>query len=1099
MKRRLILVAATFAGLLAMFLVYRMQTGRYVEPQDDFGQIPDGGPGEGGPDIADRLKGAEDPEYTSWDDDGRVRAIYRAKKFEKQEDGSYVMTEPIVEFRQRDGQRVYVTADRGAGYAEETPNGFNLRRGSLAGNVRIVLDRATQSDRRPWEERPADTIRIFVDDLKFDRELQTIRTPGPVTVFSNEADIYGRGLSIDWDEAPRELRLLRVEHGEHMSIYKVPGELEVITLPGRTLAGEAPPAKVPAPAKKPTPPAVKPPATSPASQPATAPTSRPAEPPQKNVYLAEFLGGDSDVRVDWGKGKLHGATRLSLTFDWDSKRRFDTQPLDEPAPATTKPSQPSTRPGEPKVIDVGEAPALPADEAAVAATQPATRPAGPEPLTVTWSGPLVIRPTGRTETPSDKRYRIFAEGDRVVLSDGQTTAECKQFAYRRPEETGELIGTAKQPATLELARGEKIFCEVMEFNRPAGTADLLGPGYMMRPYRAKATTQPATTKPATTKPAAETQPADVPADRIEWADGVAVVFDEVKVRGKSGKMRTRQVIREATFLQNVRLLQGKSGDFVKCHNLYVLMGLTQDGQVYPARAVATGDVTGRQEGSEIEAEKVTVSFDEMPVATTRPTPTSAEEADRRIRPSRLDAEGGVRVTDRRDKEPLVVTARRVTSNLVDRSAIVYGGKGAPARIVQGDNHIEGAEIRLAENAETAMVRGKGALEFLTNKDFSGTELSKPRHIRVVWTKGMDYRGGRNEVLFNGGVKLDSGLDHMECGRMRLVFERIAATTQPATQPTTAPAATTKPADEDKRLALGVEAYSRRRLAMILARDAVKLQSRRELKGVLERRLQLAGDELVYDARTGEMDMNGPGTLVAEDYRLPAKPTTQPAKPEVGQSPALQGPSQTAFAWKKSMRLSQTERVAVIEKDVTMVHRSGNEIVMADKLKVPYSIADLPDGRKTMLTCGEMMAKFGEPNDKPAQAATTQPAGAKPPAPTTKPVAATKPAATTKPADIWEAGPKLGPLELFKATHDVNLKDGPQQVLGQELIYDRARHVAIVLGWLPGQAKANAVIYYETPQRSQNWSSPKMTCFFDEQGEIIRVITEEVGGAGSTGP
>ena len=1093
MKRRLILVAATFAGLFALFLVYRMQTGGLVEEKTDFGQAPSGGPGEGGPDGAgNRMQEAVKPVYTSWDDDGRVRAIYRAEKFERQDDGSYVMTEPNVEFRQKDGQRIYVTADRGSGYAEETANGFNLRRGSLAGNVRIVLDRATQSDRRPWEERPADTVRIFVDDLRFDRELQTISTPGPVTVFSNEADIYGRGLSIDWDEAPRELRLLRVEHGEHMSIYKVPGELDVITLPGRTITGETPEAPTPVVAKKPTPP-VKAPATSPATPSTTAPTSQPAEPPQKNVYLVEFLGGDSDVRVDWGKGKLHGATKLSLAFDWDSKRRFDTQPLDdEPAPAT-KPATPSTRPDEPKLIDVAEVPALPAGEAAVAATQPATRPAGPEPLTVTWSGPLVIRPTGRTETPSDKRYQITAEGDRVVLSDGQTTAECKRFAYRRPEETGKLIGTADQPASLELTRGEKIFCEVMEFDRPAGKADLLGPGYMIRPYRSKATTQPATAKPA-----AETQPADVPADRIAWADGVAVVFDEVKVRGKSGKIRTRQVIREATFLQSVTLTQGKSDDFVKCHNLYVEMGLTQDGQVYPARAVATGDVSGRQEGSEIEAEKVTVSFDEMPVATTRPTPTPAEEADRRIRPSRLEAEGGVRVTDRRDTEPLVVTAERVTSDLVERSAIVYGGKDTPARIVQGDNHIEGGEIRLAENAETAMVRGKGALEFLTNKDFSGTELSEPRHIRVAWTKGMDYRGGRNEVLFDGGVKLDSGLDHMECATMRLVFERVAATTQPATQPATAPAATTKPADKDKRLALGVEAYSRRRLAMILARGAVKLQSRRELKGVLERRLQLAGEELVYDARSGEMNMNGPGTLVAEDYRLPAKPTTQPARSEVGQSAALRGPSQTAFAWKKSMRLSQTERVAVLDKDVTMVHRSGNQIVMADKLRVPYSIADLPDGRKTMLTCGEMMAKFGEPDDKPAKGATTKPAGKKPPAPATKPAATTKPA-TTQPADLWEAGPKLGPLELFQATRDVNLKDGPQQVLGQKLIYDRARHVAIVWGWLPGQKKANAVIYYETPQRSQNWASPKMTCFFNEQGEIERVVTEEVGGTGSVGP
>ena len=79
----------------------------------------------------------------------------------------------------------------------------------------------------------------------------------------------------------------------------------------------------------------------------------------------------------------------------------------------------------------------------------------------------------------------------------------------------------------------------------------------------------------------------------------------------------------------------------------------------------------------------------------------------------------------------------VESDLVERSAIVYGTDEKHARIVQGANHMHGREIHLAENAEMAMVRGAGALEFLTNKDFSGTELSTPRKIRVGWTKGRD--------------------------------------------------------------------------------------------------------------------------------------------------------------------------------------------------------------------------------------------------------------------------------------------------------------------------------------------------------------------------
>ena len=235
MRSRIILLVGTFLVLLLAFSIYYVASPRLRELPDEYYPVPAGAPRPGGR-SREILRKAEGIVYKVWDEDGRLRAIYRLPGWDKQDDGSYLMTDPSFELRQRDGQRVYIRADSGRAYAEETAKGVNLRRGSLSGSVRIVLDRFTGGDRRPWTERPEDTVRIFVGDLAFDNELLEIDTDTRVVVFSPEADIYGRGLSIRWNEAPRELRMLRIEHGESMTIYRTE-DLEAISLPG---SGAAP-------------------------------------------------------------------------------------------------------------------------------------------------------------------------------------------------------------------------------------------------------------------------------------------------------------------------------------------------------------------------------------------------------------------------------------------------------------------------------------------------------------------------------------------------------------------------------------------------------------------------------------------------------------------------------------------------------------------------------------------------------------------------------------------------------------------------------------------------------------------------------------------
>ena len=100
------------------------------------------------------------------------------------------------------------------------------------------------------------------------------------------------------------------------------------------------------------------------------------------------------------------------------------------------------------------------------------------------------------------------------------------------------------------------------------------------------------------------------------------------------------------------------------------------------------------------------------------------------------------------------------------------------------------------------------------------------------------------------------------------------------------------------------------------------------------------------------------------------------------------------------------------------------------------------------------------------------------------------------AGIDEAGygPKLGPLELFNATGNVNLTDGPRQVIGQRLIYDRKRDIVLIYGYRKGGRLANATLIEKDPVKmtERTVSSPKIIW----HRETNRVEAGKISASGS---
>jgi lipopolysaccharide transport protein LptA len=1030
MKRRLLLLVGSFVLVLLTFLVYRAFDTEPPEPPPPApdavsrpADMPQPGPGPL------QARTGTDLEIVDRDSAGRLRGVYTAQQWDKLPDDRFRLDRPHVTLYLKGGRQTIITARRGLIHPQDVAGSLNVRRGRLSGDVRIYFDRSRQPDRPPPEQRLDEVVRVYTEQIEFDNELLEIHTDRRVTLFSAEADIYGRGLTIAWneglgEESERELRLLQVDEGEYIAVYTEAEEIADLSLAGdEEPVAETRPTTAPAETQPATAPAETQPASAPsavATAPATAPATRPATMPgpttqpaphdkPRNIYRAVFHGGHGrDVRVYSAEGSIEGADRLSITFQWEGELREDEP---EAAPAPRRPARPTT------TTTQATRPTQPAEE------EP------PQPLEVYWTGPLIIRPQGYTSAPSGENYTVSAEGDRVALAGDGNAATCRRMVYEHSRQRGlaRLEGTAETPAEIELAEGERILCREARFDSSESAACLRGPGRLLQPVdvpEAKAASQPATR--------ATTQPAEPLYDTIAFEGEVTARF----ARNEEGERQ----IREAVFTGGVELTRAATGDTVCSEELHVWTARAEDGSLYASRAVAAGSVRAVQGGDEIEADKATLWF-------------SPERE-----PVRLLAEGSVVVRTRAEpgEEPTVATAERMEAWPEKGEAVLAGG----ARAARGSNVLSGDTIRLNDRKRTLEVPGAGTLAFTFDRDLSGSELSEPRPGEIRWQESMEYRGETETAEFRGDVTLTSGQDRLECGHMRIFFaagERGEQET-PSAQPAE---------DEDGRqLGLGMESYSDRRIRLILAREDVLLRSQRTGTGAaLLRRLQLRGKRLNYDVTAAEVNVYEPGTLLVEDYR----------PPEAGEGDGgVERPYQTLFTWNDSMQLSQTDRLVVMTGDVKMVHLSGQKLqARSDLLEgvphPPWPDAGMPSGRRAALTCEKLMARFEEPPKDETP--------------------------TTAPAEE-PGGPAIGPLELFTATQDVNLKLNEAQIQGERMMYHRANDLAVVWGYLEGQPRGRAQLDYEEPETGRRTTvrSSRITAFI-RGGQVYRVETGPAEASG----
>jgi len=237
----------------------------------------------------------------------------------------------------------------------------------------------------------------------------------------------------------------------------------------------------------------------------------------------------------------------------------------------------------------------------------------------------------------------------------------------------------------------------------------------------------------------------------------------------------------------------------------------------------------------------------------------------------------------------------------------------------------------------------------------------------------------------------------------------------------------------------------KKVAMVLAEKKVRLASVREdADGYQTRRLTLRSDDgqVVCDVALEKLSCFGPGMLVVEDYRE-AEVSGAEIRPTALAGGELSRPLQSVFSWSKAMDMSLTERVAKLTGEVVAVYRSGNAVVLVDKLKVrPWG--QLRSGRNWKILCQEMFVEFDPPEEDTASEQKAAP-----------------------------GGPRVGNLKLFKTQAGkedyVRVFSGTIEAVCRRILYkrsddprDRSKDLAVLYGYLEDERARNAIIYNKDP-------------------------------------
>ncbi len=952
---------------------------------------------------------------------GRLLYQFRADKWEPTDKpGTFDLVKPEIRIFLKRGQIINISADKGT-LVTKRIGGTKIEPiyGKLIGRVHIFIDRSTETNRSAPELRPEDIIHIWLNNVTFNLELNTIESNSTITVESFDAEMFGKGLVIKWDDIANEIEVLKIIKGDKLIIYRG-AEITQIRVPGEE---EEKKGRVEVTENKQV--------RELASQPTTKQVSVSKRKRRKRSYVLSFA---SAVKIrQYEKAALIGTMtcdRLNVIFDipkryrrelrGESKqeeRQLKTKPTTYPAGGIGKPSRKKAK----------------------------SRETGPR-LEITWEGPLEIRPIKLPYSPLD-RFQIVAYGRPIEVNQiGRGKAFCKKLVYKQELDHLILEGTTSEPVKITQGKNRRIVGVRLSYDRKNSIARGVGPGFMEQVGKEEEREE------------GEAEPIPVSAKgrsaKIFWQQGVELRFGKYLKFTEKGRYYA-QYLKYAKFTGGVEMLSSvesikgeiieirfKKPEFtskpaesidtlyaegnvalrsdnqsVSCNKINVKfqMGRTR---VIPKEVTANGDVVVKDGKREITSHNLYAIFGEKIKQNGKSTIALRE----------FRAKGKVLIQDPFEK--VNIKCEGINAKISKEDELVYcelvGLPNNWAEAKLRDFTISSIKIITNPAIEEANVSAPGRLIFWNKEDIDGRKLKKPIPIEVSWSGFMKLTGGKkNQGIFTGDVKVVSDRATLYADRLMLDFEDKPIQAESK--------------QKVKKQAIKVQ-LRKKKLTYIEALPKegrlIYVQNIERREGKLINRVTLRGKSLIIDLVSRRLNVPEKGDLVIEDYRLPrtgASSGGYEVTNPLGADIKLSSPSQTVFTWQTGLLYLIDKRIAIFDGAVRMIHLSGpavlGEILKREDLQVKGP------ARRIELSCENLKVEFIK--------------GAF--------------------GGISEQNENVGISELEKvvATGAVHLAESTRSIIASKLFYDRMENIVVI----EGKRTEPAYLYEESSDNLVTYSGP----------------------------
>lgn len=478
----------------------------------------------------------------------------------------------------------------------------------------------------------------------------------------------------------------------------------------------------------------------------------------------------------------------------------------------------------------------------------------------------------------------------------------------------------------------------------------------------------------------------------------------------------------------VRLERGD--DVLAGDRLDVEMALTPDGRSVPRSVDGFGDVLARQANREIRSQKMHVELAQIPgkprfAQDGRP----AAPAKSRIGIQTVDASGDVFIIDPTQNLKISrAESLKATMNAGSQlaTALILGASAdRPARARFGDVALHGERIDIDMTRQSMVVPGPGSSYIRTKEDFSGRKLSETTTVKTTWKDRMEFQLERNYGVFLGDIVSQTPNFRLTSDKMTVRFSnappppprkargevspfRLMADVREeagyvgavCSTPVVAAFTATRllcglPQERilakfsemsgdrgrDDQVSLAAVGGQRKRPVYVVAEGRAEALSteyapdtRLGLRGRLMSRLRIAAPQIAVDLAAEQMNIPSAGTLLIEDYQFDPRERKKQSQASAEAAPMMSslrsdGPSQTAITWQNSMDFFVDRSLVVFDKNVSMVHRSGREMVMQGELASAMGLDDaslehIGKGRIATLRCGNLLLEFKTAKKEP---------------------------------------------------------------------------------------------------------------------------------------